>query len=180
MTPSTMKALKLVDVGKAEVQDVPLPKLRDTYVLVKVKAVALNPSDWKHVHFPHMAKAAVGCTTGIDYAGVVVEVGSKVTKDWKKGDRIAGCTHGSNSREKEDGAFAEFLVAKGDAGQLRIPDFMSDEDACTMSIGIVTVGQGLYQSLGLPLPVGKKASVDFLIYGGSTATGSLAIQYAVL
>jgi NADPH:quinone reductase-like Zn-dependent oxidoreductase len=31
---------------------------------------------------------------GCDAAGIVVEVGSKVTKDWKVGDRIAGGAHG--------------------------------------------------------------------------------------
>ena len=50
-----------------------------------------------------------------------------------------------------------------------------------MGVGITTVGQGLYQSLGLPLPgAGTKANFPVLIYGGSTATGSLAIQYAHL
>lgn len=46
MAPSTMKALKVVSTGKAEIQEVPLPKLRDDYVLVKVHNVALNPTDW--------------------------------------------------------------------------------------------------------------------------------------
>jgi NADPH:quinone reductase-like Zn-dependent oxidoreductase len=41
-----MKALKVVSAGKAEVQEVYVPKLRDDYVLVKVNAVALNPTDW--------------------------------------------------------------------------------------------------------------------------------------
>jgi NADPH:quinone reductase-like Zn-dependent oxidoreductase len=44
--PRTMKAIKVVGIGKAEVQDVPLPKMRDDYILVKVHAVALNPTDW--------------------------------------------------------------------------------------------------------------------------------------
>jgi NADPH:quinone reductase-like Zn-dependent oxidoreductase len=44
--PKTMKGIKNVDVGKAEVQEVPLPRMRDDYVLVKVRAVALNPTDW--------------------------------------------------------------------------------------------------------------------------------------
>lgn len=46
MAPSKMKAMKVVEKGKAEIQEVPLPELRDTYVLVKVKNVALNPTDW--------------------------------------------------------------------------------------------------------------------------------------
>ena len=36
-------------VGKAEIQEVPLPKLRDDYVLVKVNCVALNPTDWYRI-----------------------------------------------------------------------------------------------------------------------------------
>ena len=46
MSSSSMKAIKVVGHGKAEIQEVPLPKLRDDYVLVKVRAVALNPTDW--------------------------------------------------------------------------------------------------------------------------------------
>jgi hypothetical protein len=44
--PKTMKAIKVAGVGKPEVQEVPLPRMRDDYVLVKVHAVALNPTDW--------------------------------------------------------------------------------------------------------------------------------------
>lgn len=36
----------MVEAGKAEIQDVPLPKLRDGTVLVKNTYVALNPTDW--------------------------------------------------------------------------------------------------------------------------------------
>lgn len=63
---------------------------------------------------------------------------------------------------------------------MKIPDSVSDEEASTLGVGISTVGQGLYQSLGLPLPGEKEAGYPLLVYGGSTATGSLAIQYAKL
>lgn len=46
MAPETMQAIKIVSVGNAEIQTVPLPKLRDNYILVKVQAVAINPTDW--------------------------------------------------------------------------------------------------------------------------------------
>lgn len=56
---------------------------------------------------------------------------------------------------------------------------MSFEDAATLGVGITTVAQGLYQELGLPLPPAKvQEPTTVLIYGGSTATGTLAIQYA--
>lgn len=52
--------------------------------------------------------ATPGCTVGCDFSGVVEEVGSKVEKQWQKGDRIAGFVHGVNSVEPEDGCFAEY------------------------------------------------------------------------
>lgn len=60
---------------------------------------------------------------------------------------------------------------------MKIPDNTSDEEAATLGVGVVTCGQALYQSLELPLPGSGKAGIWLLIYGGSTATGSLAIQY---
>lgn len=176
MSPSSMKAIKVVEAGKAEIQDVAVPKLRDDYVLVKVEAVALNPTDWKHIDY----LANPGATVGCDYAGVVEEVGSKVQKDFKKGDRIAGFTHGVNSANKEDGCFGQWAVSKGDV-QMKVPSSLSTEDAATLGVGVSTVGQGLYQSLKLPLPTEPaKQAFPVLIYGASTATGTLAIQYAKL
>lgn len=46
MATQTMEAIKIASVGKAEIRTVPMPKLRDDYILVKVSAVALNPTDW--------------------------------------------------------------------------------------------------------------------------------------
>lgn len=123
---------------------------------------------------------------GCDYAGVVEAVGPMVSKDWKKGDRVAGFVHGCNLVRPESGAFAEYVLAKGDI-QFRIPDFMSFEAASTLGVGLTTVGQNLYQYLQLPSPR-RKPLIDgcpsdgppetILIYGGATATGSLAIQLA--
>lgn len=46
---------------------------------------------------------------------------------------------------------------------------------------MIAKGQGLYQSLNLPLPTSPLASpIPILIYGGSTASGILGIQYAKL
>lgn len=48
-------------------------------------------------------------------------------------------------------------------------------------MGITTVGQALCQSLNFPLPQSETTIYDYLlIYAGSTATGSLAIQFARL
>jgi NADPH:quinone reductase-like Zn-dependent oxidoreductase len=80
----------------------------------------------------------------------------------------------------ENGAFADVVTAKGDI-QMKLADNLSFEDAATLGVGISTVGQGLYQSLGLPLPPAKvQEPTNVLIYGASTATGTLAVQYAKL
>lgn len=68
---SKNQAIVIEEKGKATIQDVPAPKLRDDYILVETKAVAINPTDWKHVDYLADPGARVGC----DYAGVVLEVG---------------------------------------------------------------------------------------------------------
>lgn len=58
---------------------------------------------------------------------------------------------------------------------------MSFEEAATFGVAVTTCGQGMYQSLKLPLPnEPTKEAFPLLIYGGSTATGTVAIQYAKL
>lgn len=88
----TTKAIVFVEKGKMAIQEVPVPKLRDGYVLVKVNAVGVNPTDWKHTD---NGLTDPGSRVGCDYAGIVEAVGSKVTKPFKKGDRISGVVHGS-------------------------------------------------------------------------------------
>lgn len=139
----------------------------------------MTPSHRRHIHLRALSRQGKGCTVGCDYVGTVLQVGPRVTKDFKPGDRIAGFTHGVNAVEREDGCFAEYAVVKGDV-QCKVPDNVSDEEASTLGVGITTVGQSLYQSLGLPFPGSGKSSEPLLIYGGSTATGSLAIQFALL
>lgn len=163
----------------ASVVERPLPALRDDYILVKTVSVALNPTDWKHLKFGF---AEPGSLVGCDYAGTVEAVGKDVKKKWSVGDKVWGMVHGCNSVNHEDGAFAEYILAKGDV-QYKLPENWTFEQAATAGVGVNTVIQGMYQDMGLKWPKadGKgdgKGSI--LIYGGSTATGYLAIQFAKL
>lgn len=71
---------------------------------------------------------------------------------------------------------------------MHIPNEVSFEAAATIGVGTGTTGYALYKVLGLPMPDPTAASRSsqakddeaVLIYGGSTATGSLAIQLAKL
>jgi NADPH:quinone reductase-like Zn-dependent oxidoreductase len=172
-----MKALVMQGGKQASlVSDRPLPQLRPGYILVKVAAVALNPTDWKHIEFLNQPGLLVGC----DYAGTVEKTGTGYSKDWKVGDRISGMAHGGNKYQPEDGAFAEHIVAKADLAW-KLPPSMSFEEGATLGVGILTVGQG-FQDLALELPTdGASKKEEFvLVYGGSTASGALGIQFMKL
>ncbi|KAF1953737.1 oxidoreductase-like protein [Byssothecium circinans] len=178
-----MKAIKILHNHTAEVQETSIPKVRDDCVLVRVKAVAVNPSDAKHID----RLGSGGETVGIDLCGTIEEVGRNVGRPWKKGDRIATLSHGGNADRHEDGAFGEYALSKGDLG-LRVPSSLSDTEAAALPQAVNTCGQGLYQFLGLPLPDSSiiviPPAVDppqwVLIYGASTSTGTLALQFARL
>lgn len=89
--PSTSQAIICTAAGQAEVQDLPTPQIRDGHILVKTKAVALNPTDWKSIDNAECVGLRIGC----DFAGVVEEVGQNVAKPFKKGDRVCGMAHGA-------------------------------------------------------------------------------------
>lgn len=88
---ATTKAIVVVQLKVAAVRDVFMPIVHDDWALVKVKAVGINPTDWKHISY---GVTDVGCRVGCDYAGVVEEVGAKVS-NFAKDDRITGWIHGA-------------------------------------------------------------------------------------
>lgn len=107
--------------------------------------------------------------------GLCEEVGSVAC-----GEAIESLTWTGDPKDHSNGAFAEHIKSKIGI-QLKFGENISFEDAATLGVGISTVGQGLYQALGLPLPPAKvEKPTPLLIYGGSTATGTLAIQFAKL
>lgn len=88
-----------------------------------------------------------------------------------------------NDLHAEYGCFAEYILIKGDVAA-HIPSQMSFEEAATLPCGLGTIALGFYRHLDLPmltLPLEKKGDgPPLLIYGGSSASGTLAIQFAKL
>lgn len=88
-----------------------------------------------------------------------------------------------NDANPENGAFARYIITKGDLA-MHIPETVGWEEAATVGVAISTVGLALYKILALPLPCtgadrqGMDDGASILIYGGSTATGTIAIQFA--
>lgn len=155
-------------------RNVPLPALRPNEVLVQVKAVAINPCDYKmHQRFP-----CPGAVDGCDFAGVIVGVGSEVPPNFGLGDRVCGAVHGSNPLRPESGSFTEYMPSESEF-TLKIPAGLSFEQAVGMGVtGLGTLGMALFRTLALPGSLDEPATKPrtVLVHGGSSSVGTMAIQ----
>lgn len=174
--PLKQRAIVGLDDGTLIISNnVDVPTLEDDLVIVRTKAVGLNPIDTKMKG----NLAAPGCIAGMDFAGEVVAVGpkSQTPGQVKVGDRVCGAVIGYHKRNPAIGAFAEIVAATG-AGLMKIPDGMSYEQAASLGCAISTIGIALFKSLDVPgnpkTPAEKPVNV--FVYGGSTSTGTMAIQ----
>jgi NADPH:quinone reductase-like Zn-dependent oxidoreductase len=178
LLPATQRAIVQAaeaPPGTLEVcENRPLPDILPNQVMVKVAAVALNPCDWKMpTNMP-----CPGAVDGSDYSGTIVKVGEAVTSDLQIGDRVAGAQHASNPLNPRSGAFTEYVAVFQD--QLwKVPDHMAWDEAAALGWAVVgSVGLALFKALKLPgspeEPV--KKPMYALVYGGATASGTIAIQ----
>lgn len=160
-----------------KVATVPVPEIKDNEILVRVRCVALNPTDFKHIDILSPRGAIIGC----DYSGIVAKIGSKAPGIWAVGDRVAGWTHGGLYTDR--GSFAEYLKIPGDLAW-KVPSPVSDKEATTFGVSAVTAMLALNVRLGVPWvdigPVKGRSDTPILIYSGSTSAGLYAIQLAKL
>lgn len=190
--PGQQMALVAQEAGIMTIKrDVPLPKLAPDMVLVKTAAVAINPADAKMLDFSPVP----GSVQGHDFAGTVVALGEDTIASgrFSVGDRVAGMVYGMNKQQPLIGAFAEYAGACADV-LLKIPDDMSFSEASGLGLGVATAAMGLFEELQMPASLAnaggptdsrdaKSAVQDaefVLVAGGSTATGTRAIQLAKL
>ncbi|KAI0271926.1 chaperonin 10-like protein [Russula aff. rugulosa BPL654] len=161
---------------------VDVPKPGPGQILVKIVAAAQNPTDWKSLG--RVLKAAkYGGIVGNDYAGVVEELGPDVPEGmWTIGERVAGFVLGT---VQANGAFSEYLVARAEVEVVPIPDGWSFEEAAQLGVAPLTALQCLHETLELPSPFEARSTAEqpqrtILIWGGASAVGQYAIQFAKL
>jgi aspyridone synthetase trans-acting enoyl reductase len=183
--PAEQQALKIESAGILSLRTTQLPYFGQDQVLVRVSNVGLNPVDAKSADL----SPSEGATSGVDFTGEVVAVGSALRRPLNIGDRVFGCVFGNNPDEKDNGAFAQYLAAYADL-VWKVPDAMSMESASCLGVGLVTVGLALFYEMGLVLPDlaaitrdehndsrNDESKQDYvLVYGAATATGTLALQ----
>lgn len=142
--------------------NISIPSINNTDVFVAVRSAAINPIDYKlnTAKFPFYRWATPN-TVGLDFAGVVLDVGSKVSQ-FKIGDKVFGNAYG--------GSLQEYSICRTN-NIAHMPDnFTFDEAAC---LGVV--GGTALQSLRFFADIPTQ---DILIIGASGGVGSIAIQIA--
>lgn len=168
----------ITDIG-AQWKDIPITDISENEMIVRVRAVALNATDFKHID----AITPPGCIVGCDYAGEVQKVGNNAAKLWKVGDRVAGVVHGGLHRDR--GAFAEYLKIDADLAW-KILETMGNAPATTYGVSAVTALLALCGRLGFPhvetlLQPGRDHGNEpqtISVYAGSTSAGLSTIQMA--
>jgi NADPH:quinone reductase-like Zn-dependent oxidoreductase len=134
-----MKAIQLQTKGESAifVENRPVPALPKDCLLVKTIAVGLNPHELLDID-PPWSLSDAGDLLGCDYAGIVEDVGSEVKRNFKKGDRVCGCTR-PNPLQPDWGTLAEYIIVVADV-QLHMPDEMSFEDAAPLGVTVLITG----------------------------------------
>jgi NADPH:quinone reductase-like Zn-dependent oxidoreductase len=171
----TMKSAQISRYGSSDVieinQNAPQPTLSSGKVLVSIKAAGVNPVDWKirEGAFQQMIQLQFPSTLGIDFSGVIKQVGEGVSNsDFKQGDEVygqAGVTNGGS------GAFAEMALAKTDSIANK-PKRLSHIEAAALPLVGVSAWRALTENIGL------SKGQRILIHGGAGGIGSIAIQLA--
>ncbi|ENH75840.1 Protein TOXD [Fusarium oxysporum f. sp. cubense race 1] len=152
-------------------REVEVPKPGPSDVLIKVRAVGLNPKDWKVSRLT----SSEALNAGDDVAGIVEAVGSEVF-EYKPGDRVAAFHRMGHPA----GTYAEYTVAPAST-TFRLPPNISFEAGAGIPLSFITAALALYQYLQVPLPTTQGSKdIPILIYGGASAVGSYALQLARL
>ena len=165
-----MKATVIHEFGGPEVmkyQDVPRPEPKEDEILIRVIAAAVNPVDAmiRAGGMKRFLGEKLPLIPGMDVAGVVEKIGTKITK-FKVGDPVYAYLS-----FEEQGGYAEFAIAKENETALK-PKSISFAAAAAVPLAATTAWQALVDT----------AKIDngqtVLIHGGSGGVGHFAIQIA--
>jgi NADPH2:quinone reductase len=145
--------------------ELPTPKPQGAEVLVKVRAVSVNPIDTYirsgAVAMPLPLPFVIGC----DLAGVVEGVGPAARR-FKPGDRVWGSNQGLLGRQ---GTFAEY-ASVDECWLYPTPPSVTDEQAAATAL------VGITACLGLTRDAKLKAGETIFLHGGSGGVGSMVVQ----
>jgi NADPH2:quinone reductase len=161
-----MKAIVVREFGPAEVmklEDLPNPAPGPVQVVVRVKAVGVNPVDTYIRTGTYARKPTLPYTPGTDAGGVVESVGANVAR-FKKGDRVY--CHGTAAGF---GAYAEATVCE-EAQVHPLPDHLSFAQGAAIGVPYATAWHALF------LRAQARPGETLLVHGASGGVGIAATQ----
>lgn len=147
-------------------------------ILVKVDYCAQNPVDVKM--FDRHALPD-GSPTGLDFSGIVYEIGDAVKDRELVGKRIAGVV------KRGHGSFSEWTIAL-DGYYFDVPSNVRPDEASTLGVGYITAVLGLFLKLDMSFPANEVSTTRkgacrdkapiVLVWGGNTSVGRYVVQLA--
>lgn len=163
--PQTMRHVDLTAPGGPEAMKIvegPVPQPKAGEVLVKVHAAGVNRPDVAQRQGTYPPPPGASPILGLEVAGEVVALGEAVS-GFSIGEKVAGLANG--------GGYAQYCVVP--AGQaLPWPKGYDAVRAAAVPETFFTVWANVFDMAGL------KAGEKFLVHGGTSGIGTVAIQLA--
>ncbi len=164
---TSMKVIEIVEPGgpsvlKSSVRSIPKPKRNE--VLIKISYAGINRPDVLQRSGSYLPPPGASDLPGLEASGIVFAIGKNVT-NWEVGDEVCALLPG--------GGYAEYAVTQA-SHCLPVPTGMSLKQAAALPETLFTVWSNVFQRGGL------KPNEKFLVHGGSSGIGTMAIQLANL
>ena len=164
---TSMKVIEIVEPGgpsvlKSSVRSIPKPKRNE--VLIKISYAGINRPDVLQRSGSYLPPPGASDLPGLEASGIIFAIGKNVT-NWEVGDEVCALLPG--------GGYAEYAVTQA-SHCLPVPIGMSLKQAAALPETLFTVWSNVFQRGGL------KPNEKFLVHGGSSGIGTMAIQLANL
>jgi NADPH:quinone reductase-like Zn-dependent oxidoreductase len=150
-----------------QIAEAPIPIVQETTVLIKVKAASINPLDWKirNGEMKLISGSKFPRGIGIDFSGIVEEIGSAVTQ-YKKGDEVYGILDVFKGE-----ALSEYIIAAEKEIDIKPSNISFEQAAAAPVVGSAALQ--IFKTL-----VSLKKGTEILINGASGGIGMFATQIA--
>lgn len=165
MLPMMMKAVEISSPGAADVLKLverPVPVAGHGQILIRTAWAGVNRPDVLQRAGLYAPPAGASDLPGLECSGHVVAVGPGVTR-WREGDAVCALLPG--------GGYAEYALCAADHA-LPIPHGLGLREAAGLPETAFTVWSNVVMRGGL------KAGERFLVHGGTSGIGTMAIQIA--
>ena len=151
-----MRQMVMAGPRKSRIIEVPIPKIRDNEMLVRVTLTGMC-----HSELYSWQTAKEGDVLGHESVGVVAEIGKKVT-GFKVGDRVTGLG---------GGAYKEYIVVTPNK-MAHVPDNLKDEDAISEPLACLL-------SAAMKLPVETLGDTIAVVGCGYMGLGAISLFKAM-